>query len=167
MMYDKWWKSPGLTCIRDELKNKDGKASPLGLDNIGGVFVVLMFGLVLAMIASFLEFLSGKKQHQQLQQQLVLHESTLHHPHHHLQQHGHLQNQNPHSHAHSQNRHHRRSTESDDSMVMDGIIAVGAGPDCRGGGGGGYYANSDGNSSQVGIYWKWSYLKTYFNFVLL
>lgn len=61
MLYDKWWKSPGLTCIRDEMKNKDGKASPLGLDNIGGVFVVLMFGLLLALIASFIEFLAGKK----------------------------------------------------------------------------------------------------------
>ena len=62
MLYDKWWKSPGLTCIRDELKNKDGKASPLGLDNIGGVFVVLLLGLLIALITSFFEFLAGKRQ---------------------------------------------------------------------------------------------------------
>ncbi|XP_015781956.1 glutamate receptor ionotropic, kainate 2-like isoform X1 [Tetranychus urticae] len=56
MLYDKWWKSPGLTCIRDEMKNKDGKASALGLDNIGGVFVVLLFGLALALITAVGEF---------------------------------------------------------------------------------------------------------------
>lgn len=62
MIYDKWWKSPGLTCIRDDMKNKEGKASPLGLDNIGGVFVVLLFGLVLALLAAFWE-LAGKRSH--------------------------------------------------------------------------------------------------------
>ena len=62
MLYDKWWKSPGLTCIRDEMKNKDGKASPLGLENIGGVFVVLLLGLVIALMTAFAEFLAGKKQ---------------------------------------------------------------------------------------------------------
>lgn len=56
MIYDKWWKSPGLTCIRDEMKNKDGKASPLGVDNIGGVFVVLLLGLALALFTSMFEF---------------------------------------------------------------------------------------------------------------
>ena len=55
MLYDKWWKSPGLTCIRDEMKSKDGKASPLGIDNIGGVFVVLLLGLALAVATSMFE----------------------------------------------------------------------------------------------------------------
>ena len=55
MIYDKWWKSPGLTCIRDEI-NKEGKASPLGLENIGGVFVVLMLGLALALLTAMFEF---------------------------------------------------------------------------------------------------------------
>lgn len=64
MIYDKWWKSPGLTCIRDEMKNKDGKASPLGLDNIGGVFVVLLLGLVIALIASMCEFAAGRRRNQ-------------------------------------------------------------------------------------------------------
>ena len=62
MIYDKWWKSPGLTCIRDELKNKDGKASALGLDNIGGVFVVLLLGLVIALMTAFYEFITRKSQ---------------------------------------------------------------------------------------------------------
>ena len=55
MFYDKWWKSPGLTCIRDEI-NKDGKASALGVDNIGGVFVVLLFGLAIAVLTAVFEF---------------------------------------------------------------------------------------------------------------
>lgn len=63
MIYDKWWKSPGLTCIRDELKNKEGKASPLGLDNIGGVFVVLLLGLVIALMTAFYEFIARKNRH--------------------------------------------------------------------------------------------------------
>lgn len=56
MLYDKWWKS-GLTCIRDEIKNKDGKANPLDFQNIGGVFVVLFVGLVLAIMIAFVEFI--------------------------------------------------------------------------------------------------------------
>jgi len=56
-LYDKYWKSPGLTCIRDEIKNKDGKASALGLDNIGGVFVVLLFGLAFAVFTAMMEFM--------------------------------------------------------------------------------------------------------------
>lgn len=55
MLYDKWWKS-GLTCIRDEIKNKDGKANPLDFSNIGGVFVVLFVGLILAILVAFIEF---------------------------------------------------------------------------------------------------------------
>ena len=49
MLYDKWWKS-GLTCIRDEIKNKDGKANALDFQNIGGVFVVLLIGMLLAIL---------------------------------------------------------------------------------------------------------------------
>ena len=55
MLYDKWWKS-GLTCIRDEIKNKDGKANPLDFSNIGGVFVVLLIGMVIAIGVAFVEF---------------------------------------------------------------------------------------------------------------
>ena len=34
MLYDKWWKSPGDTCMRTE-KGKESKANSLGVDNIG------------------------------------------------------------------------------------------------------------------------------------
>nr|KAF7419983.1 hypothetical protein H0235_010280 [Vespula pensylvanica] len=34
MLYDKWWKSPGDTCMRTE-KGKESKANALGVDNIG------------------------------------------------------------------------------------------------------------------------------------
>ena len=64
MIYDKWWKSPGLTCIRDEI-NKEGKASPLGLENIGGVFVVLMLGLALALLTAMFEFFIKAKKNAQ------------------------------------------------------------------------------------------------------
>lgn len=56
MLYDKWWKS-GLTCIRDEIKNKDGKANALDFQNIGGVFVVLLVGLVIACFIALIEFI--------------------------------------------------------------------------------------------------------------
>lgn len=55
MLYNKWWKSPGLTCTRDD-KNKEGKANALGIDNIGGVFVVLLSGLGIAILAAIVEF---------------------------------------------------------------------------------------------------------------
>ena len=56
MLYDKWWKLSGLTCIRDELTKKEGKAAALGADNIGGVFVVLLFGLAFAVFTAMFEF---------------------------------------------------------------------------------------------------------------
>ena len=34
ILYDKWWKSPGDTCMRNE-KGKESKANALGVDNIG------------------------------------------------------------------------------------------------------------------------------------
>ncbi|XP_052132388.1 glutamate receptor ionotropic, kainate 2 [Frankliniella occidentalis] len=55
MLYDKWWKNTGDVCNRDE-KNKESKASALGIENIGGVFVVLLCGLVLAIFVAVIEF---------------------------------------------------------------------------------------------------------------
>ena len=49
-----------MTCMRDEL-NKDGKASALGLANIGGVFVVLLAGLTLALVTAIAEFVFKAK----------------------------------------------------------------------------------------------------------
>lgn len=34
ILYDKWWKSPGDTCMKTE-KGKENKANSLGVDNIG------------------------------------------------------------------------------------------------------------------------------------
>ncbi|XP_034245115.1 glutamate receptor ionotropic, kainate 2-like [Thrips palmi] len=55
MLYDKWWKNTGDVCNRDD-KNKESKASALGIENIGGVFVVLLCGLVLAIVVAVIEF---------------------------------------------------------------------------------------------------------------
>ncbi|XP_066598064.1 glutamate receptor ionotropic, kainate 2-like isoform X4 [Prorops nasuta] len=55
MLYDKWWKSPSDTCLRTE-KGKENKANALGVDNIGGVFVVLLCGLAFAVLIAIFEF---------------------------------------------------------------------------------------------------------------
>lgn len=64
MLYDKWWKNPGDTCMRQD-KAKESKANghlALGVDNIGGVFVVLLCGLALAVLISIIEFCIRSKQ---------------------------------------------------------------------------------------------------------
>ena len=55
MMYNKWWKNSG-TCSHDD-KKKDSKASSLGVENVGGIFVVLLGGLALAVIVAVFEFM--------------------------------------------------------------------------------------------------------------
>ncbi|XP_077280639.1 glutamate receptor ionotropic, kainate 2 isoform X6 [Temnothorax americanus] len=55
ILYDKWWKSPGDTCMRTE-KGMENKANALGVDNIGGVFVVLLCGLAFAVLIAIFEF---------------------------------------------------------------------------------------------------------------
>ncbi|XP_052133234.1 glutamate receptor ionotropic, kainate 2-like [Frankliniella occidentalis] len=55
MLYDKWWKNMGSTCERAE-KGKENKANSLGVANIGGVFVVLLCGLAVAMTVAIFEF---------------------------------------------------------------------------------------------------------------
>ncbi|KAF0295768.1 Glutamate receptor ionotropic, kainate 2 [Amphibalanus amphitrite] len=84
MLYNKWWKDTGDVCNRDE-KKSDSKASELGIENIGkkrivyvhvtyvtyilsskgGVFVVLLCGLALAMIVAVLEFCWNSKKNAQ------------------------------------------------------------------------------------------------------
>lgn len=49
MLYDKWWKNSQETCVRDE-KHKETKANSLNVENIGGVFVVLLCGLAFAVL---------------------------------------------------------------------------------------------------------------------
>ena len=82
ILYDKWWKNTGNVCRKDD-KNKDSKANALGVENIGkcwrmivhafcivkdklknfrifenlgGVFVVLLCGLLLAIVVAIIEF---------------------------------------------------------------------------------------------------------------
>ncbi|XP_055373744.1 glutamate receptor ionotropic, kainate 2 [Condylostylus longicornis] len=55
MLYDKWWKNAGETCIKQD-KAKESKANALGVDNIGGVFVVLLCGIAIAVSIAICEF---------------------------------------------------------------------------------------------------------------
>lgn len=48
-LHDKWWKSAKELCVPDE-KHRETKANSLNIENIGGVFVVLMCGLALAVM---------------------------------------------------------------------------------------------------------------------
>ncbi|XP_063985282.1 glutamate receptor ionotropic, kainate 1-like isoform X2 [Diachasmimorpha longicaudata] len=64
ILYDKWWKNTGDVCNRDE-KSKESKANALGVENIGGVFVVLLCGLALAILVAILEFCWNSKKHAQ------------------------------------------------------------------------------------------------------
>lgn len=57
ILYDKWWKNTGEICSRDE-KNKESKANALGIENIGGVFVVLLCGLAFAIMVIYIYFIS-------------------------------------------------------------------------------------------------------------
>ncbi|XP_060072907.1 glutamate receptor ionotropic, kainate 2-like [Ylistrum balloti] len=54
LLYNKWWKSTGK-CSREE--QKESKANALGVENVGGIFVVLLGGLALAVFVAILEFL--------------------------------------------------------------------------------------------------------------
>lgn len=56
MLKQRWWKRKGPPCTQEE-KTGSGSASELGLDNVGGVFVVLMAGLGFACIISVCEFI--------------------------------------------------------------------------------------------------------------
>jgi len=52
LLYNKWWKNTGDVCN----EKKDSKAASPLADNIGGVFVVLFAGLLLALIVAICEF---------------------------------------------------------------------------------------------------------------
>ncbi len=59
-LYNRWWKGSG-TCMRDA--KKDTSANPLGADNVIGIFVVLLGGLVFALFVSFYEFIYYARRH--------------------------------------------------------------------------------------------------------
>ncbi|XP_065574703.1 glutamate receptor ionotropic, kainate 1-like isoform X9 [Artemia franciscana] len=68
MLYSKWWRGTGDICNRDE-KKKESKANALGIENIGGVFVVLLCGLALAIVVAILEFCWNSKKNAQMDRQ--------------------------------------------------------------------------------------------------
>lgn len=55
MLYDKWWKSTKDTCAPRD-KAKTSKANALNVDNIGGVFVVLLCGIAFSVLIAITEF---------------------------------------------------------------------------------------------------------------
>ncbi|XP_012936818.1 glutamate receptor ionotropic, kainate 2 [Aplysia californica] len=61
-LYNKWWKDTG-TCVRED--KKDSKANALGVQNVGGIFVVLLLGLALAVIVAISEFIWKSRQNAQ------------------------------------------------------------------------------------------------------
>ncbi|ERL89602.1 hypothetical protein D910_06967 [Dendroctonus ponderosae] len=54
------WKNTGETCTRND-KGKESKANSLGVDNIGGIFVVLLCGLAFAVVIAIMEFCYNSK----------------------------------------------------------------------------------------------------------
>eukprot|EP00057_Strongylocentrotus_purpuratus_P014630 XP_011669104.1 PREDICTED: glutamate receptor ionotropic, kainate 2 isoform X2 [Strongylocentrotus purpuratus] len=59
---NKWWKSG--QCVRDD--NSKDDASELGLKNIGGIFLVLVAGLILGVITVIAEFIWKSKQNAEI-----------------------------------------------------------------------------------------------------
>ena len=55
-LYERWWKG-SANCDGKESSATAGKASPLGVYNVGGIFVVLMGGLALSVIVGLIEFI--------------------------------------------------------------------------------------------------------------
>lgn len=64
MMKEKWWRGNG--CPEEESK----EASALGVQNIGGIFIVLAAGLVLSVFVAVGEFLYKSKKNAQLEKKV-------------------------------------------------------------------------------------------------
>ncbi|XP_041674487.1 glutamate receptor ionotropic, kainate 2 isoform X2 [Drosophila eugracilis] len=62
MLYDKWWKNTDETCTRKSA-SKQSKANALGLESIGGVFVVLIAGIFVAAVVALIEFWYNFRKH--------------------------------------------------------------------------------------------------------
>ena len=62
MLKDKWWKQKkgGGQCV-DDTKKSSSSVTALKLDNVGGVFVVLIGGLSLAFLVAIFEFLCSSR----------------------------------------------------------------------------------------------------------
>ena len=62
-LYTNWWKKFGIPQKKcDNPDDKKDHANELNFENVGGVFVVLAFGLGLAFVIAFLEFTWKAKQ---------------------------------------------------------------------------------------------------------
>ena len=61
VLYNKWWKEKGGAgkCVHTETKKKD--ANELGVENVGGIFVVLIAGIFLGVIITVVEFIWKRK----------------------------------------------------------------------------------------------------------
>lgn len=55
-MYDKWWKANGKgDCGSDD--TGDPSTNSLAINNVGGVFIVLLVGLAIAVVSALVEFI--------------------------------------------------------------------------------------------------------------
>lgn len=52
MLKEKWWS--GSSCLDEERREKAG---PMGIQNLGGIFIVLASGLVLSVFVAIAEFI--------------------------------------------------------------------------------------------------------------
>ena len=57
MLYNKWWKEKGGAGRCDAEKDAKKDANELGVENVGGVFVVLLGGLILSIFVAIFEFI--------------------------------------------------------------------------------------------------------------
>lgn len=62
LLKDKWWKQKkgGGACV-DDSKKQQSSVTALKIDNVGGVFVVLIGGLSLAFLVAICEFLCDSR----------------------------------------------------------------------------------------------------------
>uniref|UniRef100_A0A8C0B873 Glutamate receptor n=1 Tax=Buteo japonicus TaxID=224669 RepID=A0A8C0B873_9AVES len=73
VMKEKWWRGNG--CPEDENK----EASALGIQNIGGIFIVLAAGLVLSVFVAMVEFIYKLRKTAEREQVLISSVSLHHH----------------------------------------------------------------------------------------
>lgn len=61
-MKNKWWKQG--KCVREESSKED--ANELGVENIGGIFLVLIAGLIIGILVAIGEFVWKSKQNAEI-----------------------------------------------------------------------------------------------------
>ena len=75
LLYNKWWRNTG-TCNNDD-KKQESNANPLGLENVGGIFVVLITGLSLAVIAAVVEFIWNSRKNAAADRVCIASQNTM------------------------------------------------------------------------------------------